>query len=293
VAFHIRNGRSIERELGRLARDEFRTALEQLGESHPDEEAIHDARKSLKKIRAVLRLVEPALGSEYRDQNEQLRAAAHSLGALRDADVTAATIEALQGRYSTVITESMARQVEGNLRRRHRGLETREPRLVNRATPVLRRLQEQTPQDIREAARFKIVRRAVRDGYRRARKALADVQLDSDAALVHLFRRRVKNHWYQMRLLECIHPTPRRRARTLRQLDAHLGDDHNLALLRAALLEGGSDIAPAETSALLLGCIDKRQTTLRKRALKVAGRLLRRRPKDFDRSLRRWWRDRA
>ena len=45
MAFHIRNGRSIERELGRLARDEFRTALEQLGESHPDEEAIHDARK--------------------------------------------------------------------------------------------------------------------------------------------------------------------------------------------------------------------------------------------------------
>jgi CHAD domain-containing protein len=62
-------------------------------------EAIHDARKRLKKARAALRLVRDRLGdAEYRRENEALRDAARPLSEIRDADVLIATLEGLMGR---------------------------------------------------------------------------------------------------------------------------------------------------------------------------------------------------
>ena len=64
-------------------------------------EAIHDARKHLKKSRALLRLVRPALGSKaYRRENDALRDAGLALSGARDADVLVETVDKLAARYA-------------------------------------------------------------------------------------------------------------------------------------------------------------------------------------------------
>src|SRR5262249_50856943 len=139
MAFHIKRQRPIAPELRRLARKEFRNTLEQLDANEPDEDAVHEARKSLKKIRAVLRLVEPEVEG-YGEQNEQLRIAAHALAALRDADVTAETIEKLHRHYPTLISGHVATVLTKNVRRRSRSVQARAPRLLGRSRRIVRRM---------------------------------------------------------------------------------------------------------------------------------------------------------
>src|SRR5215218_10746502 len=79
------------------AREQLAAAAERL--EHADEDAVkavHEARKHLKKTRALLRLVRPALGRKaYRRENDALRDAGLALSGTRDADVRVATAAAL------------------------------------------------------------------------------------------------------------------------------------------------------------------------------------------------------
>ena len=61
---------------------------------------MHGARKDLKKTRALLRLVRPALpGKVYRRENRELRDIARALSSTRDADVLVAVVDGLHKRY--------------------------------------------------------------------------------------------------------------------------------------------------------------------------------------------------
>jgi hypothetical protein len=59
---------------------------------------------------------------------------------------------------------------------------------------------------------------------------MPSIRANSDDARFHTWRRRVKDHWYHMRLLEHLNATAHARARRLTRLEAWLGDDHNLVL---------------------------------------------------------------
>src|SRR5215510_13697771 len=103
MSFRLKHRHSIGNELGGLVRKEFKSALAELDGGRPDEEAIHEARKSVKKIRAELRLLHDDLGSEYDKANRRLRVAAHSLSSLRDVDVVMETMRDLKHHYPALI----------------------------------------------------------------------------------------------------------------------------------------------------------------------------------------------
>ena len=62
MAFRLSRRHSIPVQLGRIARREIDAALDELDRRALDRRAIHEARKSVKKVRAVLRLLRDALG---------------------------------------------------------------------------------------------------------------------------------------------------------------------------------------------------------------------------------------
>jgi len=80
MAFRLDKGAPTTDGLRRVVRKEFRKSLKALS-AQPDREAIHQARKSVKKIRSVLRLVREDLGRAYAKENRRLRTAAHCLSA--------------------------------------------------------------------------------------------------------------------------------------------------------------------------------------------------------------------
>src|SRR5512134_3421447 len=74
--------------------DNSEAMLRQEGEER--DAGIHDARKAFKKIRAVLRLVRPILGSTYRHENAWFRDSARGLSDLRDAQAVLESFDKLQ-----------------------------------------------------------------------------------------------------------------------------------------------------------------------------------------------------
>jgi hypothetical protein len=75
----------------------------------------------------------------------------------------------------------------------------------------------------------------------------------------------------------------------LRDLQTWLGEDHNHALLRAAILAAPDRFGDASTTAVVLGCIAKHQSWLRGHALRLGHRLFSAKPADFRKSVGSWW----
>jgi CHAD domain-containing protein len=293
MAFGLTRRRPLAKELARIVAKEFERTLGHVAADSADRvEGIHEARKSIKKIRAVVRLVRKDLGGAARVLNRQLRAIAHQLSPLRDVDATLEIMESLRAHYPRLVTSSLfARVHRGLVAWRRRALARLDPdRALARVARDIRRSATETPELIRRRVRgYASIRAGMTRGYRRARKAMASVQANPDDSAWHIWRRRVKDHWYHIRLLEGISATARRRARRLKRLETWLGDDHNLVLLRTTILSAPTQFGRDRTTAVVLGCIATYQTTLRRRTLRLGDRLFARRPKVFRQSVDGWW----
>ena len=288
MAFRLRHRRSFAKDLERLLDAEFRTALKSVTEPAPDEKAIHEARKSVKKIRAVLRLLQQPLGSSYGAENRRLRDAAHCLAPIRDVDATIETVRQLRSRYTHVMTPAIVRALTHGLRGQQRRVQARAARLVAPAIRHLQKSKTSAPDRIRRVGKFTAVLSGMTRGYRRARKAMEKLSIDSDATQFHAWRRRVKDHAYHVQLFAGFHATPRGRARSLKKLETLLGDDHNLAMLRSTILDAPDTFGSARVTLLVLGCIVKAQAWLRPRMLKAGRRLFGHDPSEFRRSVTEW-----
>jgi hypothetical protein len=119
---------------------------------------------------------------------------------------------------------------------------------------------------------------------------MACVSTDPENRPFHTWRRRVKDHWYHMRLLEALTGRAQVRTRRLKQLETWLGDDHNLVMLRATILEAPARFGDERMTAVVLGCAAKYETTLRRRALKSGRQLFASTPSAFRTHIDRWWR---
>jgi hypothetical protein len=284
MAIRLNRGRPAARALARVVAKELEKAIEDLGHRRgvSRAEAVHEARQSVKKARAVLHLLKQNLGRDYRVDG-RLRSLAHRLSSLRDADASPEIMNALRDHYPGIVTRSMSRAVQRGLLARTRGTVARvDPdRLLPLVAGELERLRTRVQRRIRRVTQAGAMRSGLKRGYRRARKAMACVRTHHEDAQFHAWRRRIKDHWYQMRLLGCLNTHAQARIRRLKQLATWLGDDHNLVVLRATILEAPARFGDERMTAIVLGCVAKYQTTLRRRALRYGRQLFASTPSAF------------
>src|SRR5262245_30000741 len=93
MAYRLKANESIGKGLRRVVTNEVRDAIELLSAAKPSDEALHEARKSIKKIRAIIDLV----GDEISAARAVglLREAGRLLSPLRDADALVVSADAL------------------------------------------------------------------------------------------------------------------------------------------------------------------------------------------------------
>lgn len=241
-------------------------------------ESVHEARKDLKKLRSVLRLVRGEIGDEaYRRENARFRDAGRVLSGARDAQVKLETIGALTGRPGRMPTKT-------NLRAYVQALE-RERRALSRAGAKREAAVARAVAEI-EAGRVAVrgwapsedgwglvaggFGRSYRDGGRRLR----DVRVDPSAENVHEWRKRVKDHWYHLRILRGLWPAEvGTRADEAHRLSELLGDHHDLAVLAEDARERREIFRRRETLAGLLAAAEARQGELLAEALPLGDRL--------------------
>jgi CHAD domain-containing protein len=293
MAYRLGEAESTREGLRRCAREELERAIHDLTERVRDDpvEAVHDARKSLKKERSLLRMARGSLpASERRRENGVLRDAGRRLSVARDADVM---IEALQkiaeryaGQFPATAVDGIRERLEGE-----RELARLELMASGATSAVAHDLKEALPRVEEWRLRtggWKAIARGLRRGYRDGRKAFARARKDPTAENLHEWRKRGKDLWYHLRLLEDTAPhTVSAHADDAHLLTDLLGDDHDLTLLRQSLLARARDV-PADTAAVV-GAIEHRQGQLREEAFYLGQRIYAESPKAFTDRMHAYW----
>ena len=97
MAYRLQPGESVREGLRRIAREELSSAAAGLRQAtaRTRDDAIHEARKSVKKVRAILRLMRGELGDTYAIENRRLRDVARRLSVYRDGTVMIETLDQL------------------------------------------------------------------------------------------------------------------------------------------------------------------------------------------------------
>jgi CHAD domain-containing protein len=290
MAFRLKSRKAIGRQLSRVVAGELTSAIDAIGNTAPmSTDNVHEVRKHVKKVRAVLRLLESSLGNGYGTLSGRLRSASRRLSALRDADASLETLEKLRVRHPHVLTASVVRSVDRGLKANKQQAQFRVPRLLAGVVRTLEQSTRTVPGQIRKNADRDAMRSGVRRGYKRAREAMALARGRDDDEGMHRWRRRVKDHWYHMRLLKDASAHISARVRSLKQLETWLGDHHNLVVLHRLILDAPARFGDDRTIAAVLGCIDERRLALRRRASRRGTRLFAARPARFRQQIDRWW----
>ena len=119
---------------------------------------------------------------------------------------------------------------------------------------------------------------------------MAEASSDTSGEAVHEWRKRVKDHWYHLRLLRKGWPKVLKRT----EKDAHalgdlLGDEHDLVVLNETLeAEAGTMWDPARADALR-AIVDRRREELLAEAFPLGRRLYAEKPARFTTRIRRYW----
>jgi CHAD domain-containing protein len=312
--------------LRRIALGQLDVAIEMLegSERLTPEQRVHEARKALKRLRALLRLVQDELGEPaYEREHELLRRCGTRLAKARDAEVLLATLERLiegspkqlgsrrgvqrlrarlqterDGAAALALADSATQAgVLGDLRAMRVRVSTWEladPGGIEAIEPALERLYAKGRRRMRRAQR-------ARGERARGRK-------------LHEWRKRVKDLRYAMEILEragqgkragkagggkarkqakaraeaaLIHELAKRAD----DLGEALGEEHDLAVLaervRVEAKAGRASGAPGPGARkALLKAIARRRKRLRKKALRDGKRVYARKPKRFVRRVR-------
>jgi CHAD domain-containing protein len=283
---------SVRAAIRRVARKRIGHALELL-DHNPDAHAgerIHEARKQLKQVRSLLRLIEHDVGRKRCARvDNRLCDVARSLSQLRDITVLLATLQSLRG--SGVMTT-------GSLVKVRSIMEVRWERACAQllATPSQRRrLTEPLREARRRIARWSSIHRgwkAMGTGLRRIyRAAVAAMSFDGSDEALHESRKRTKDLLYAAEFLKRLRPRPMRvKIDAIRHLTDLLGDDHDLAVLERSLAsELHGHLRPLELNRLTMA-VARRRRSIQSEARAVARGLYAESEDAFVSRIHQYWR---
>ncbi|MGV1049309.1 MAG: CHAD domain-containing protein [Solirubrobacterales bacterium] len=280
--------------LRRIARGRAEKAVAALREADEENlaEAIHGARKDLKKLRAVLRLLRDELGHKrFRRENRRYRDAGRQLAASRDAEVKVQTLRSLEqhagARFPSGPSLAWFEALEAD-RERVAAEQGEASEAIDRAVAAIEEAGAAIPYWPIDADSWRLLEPGISRSYSDGRRALKRVRAGGDAEAVHEFRKRAKDLWYQLRLLYdawpgLLGPT----AEEAHALADLLGDHHDLAVLAEDLDARAGLVASRQDFRAL---IEARQAELLEEALALGERLYAEKPKHYRRRLRTYWR---
>jgi CHAD domain-containing protein len=261
------------------------SAARRLEEDHGHDpvEAVHRARTDLKKARAALRLVAPAMPSGAgRAADHALRDRGRALAASRDADVALDTLARLADALPPAAVEALRVPLTIRATASH----ATGPAPADHAAALRALVHDARGWPLSRADRDALAGGLART-YAQGRDALSDVRHVPSTEALHEWRKRVKDHWYQLRLVrDAWVPVLTAYADEAHALSRLLGDDHDLAVF-AALVEEEPSLAADADAQGVLDLVEGRRAAAQEQALALGARLYAERTRAFARRMRR------
>ncbi len=282
----------------RLAEEQLDRALAALtsadAEADAVDEAVHDARKRFKKIRAALRLVRDEVGSQvYSSTNDTFRNAGRRLSPLRDSQVLIETLDDLRARYADILDEQAFETIRRNLQKRHDAVFAQlieEEQAVDAVVETLDAARASIQTWPIDAEGFDAFYGGLKRVYKRGRNAMHVARSDPSTENLHEWRKRVKYLWYHLRILKRTWPDLLDEwADTTHDLANLLGDDHDLAVLHATLQDEPTLHEDERAYRALLGLIEQHRRQLQAQAWPLGQRLYTESPSDFTDRVAAYW----
>ncbi len=287
MAYRLKLDELAQKGLRRIASEQIRRAESSLM-SGANGAGVHETRKCLKRIRALLRLMRPGMTPEcFAEENARYRDIGRVLSGTRDKQILRETVLKLQTEqpepHPALIT-LLGIVIEDN---------EKSPAISVDVTLALHSL-ETAAKAARllklKPAEFTTVTAGLEACYRKARKSFASAYADPTDEAIHEWRKTIQQHWRHMQLLSRAWPAyidvRIEAARTLSQM---LGDDHDLSILATFVKSLPENRLSAQAATDVVTLARARQAELRAAAAPRGRQLLAQSPGGLAKSIEEIW----
>jgi CHAD domain-containing protein len=236
--------------------------------------AVHEVRKHLKKLRAAMRLAVSEIGKNCLAKEDRcVRRIGRLVSDLRDAQVRLQTFRRLRDKAAKDRSKHLFPCTEELLLLERESFSAAFAGWQRQAVPQLEEVKARLLAWPLDDMNWKEICNAVCKIYRRGQRALAEAIDDPETDNFHAWRKRVKDVWYELRILQPLNRTVlEEMAHDAEVLSELLGNEHDLDFLRTRLeKESGDQILAAELTSLQK-LISKRCKRLRRDALELGRR---------------------
>jgi CHAD domain-containing protein len=235
---------------------------------------VHEVRKHLKKLRAAMRLAIGRVGKNCHAREDRcVRKIGRLVSDLRDAQVRLQTFIELRDQAAKAIGKERFPRTEELLLLERDSFSAAFDGWQSRAIPQLERVRTRLMNWPLKGITWNQICGAVGKIYKRGQRGLTKTIDDPEAENFHAWRKRVKDIWYQLRILQPLNRV------VLEQIDHDaevlgelLGCEHDLHFLLARLEKEYGDEVLANELAQLKRLIGKRCNRLQRDALELGRR---------------------
>ncbi len=290
MAYRLKLSEPMDVGIRRIAAEQIDRAIVHI-EATAGEEAVssvHEARKCLKRTRALLRFGRPKIEPEaYKQSNALLRDVGRAMSGTRDLDVLDQTLADLQlakalkpgtsARLVRMLAAARAGATTDRLTAEARGA------MVDR----LRALREGLPELAIAADDHRLVTVGIANCLADCRKAFEKAFESDHGEAFHDWRKSIQLHWRQMQLVERAWPAYcHARIVEARAISELIGRDRDLGLLLAFV---AAQPVPKAMQSEVNRLVARRQALLRLEAKAMGERLLAEGTGGFCRRLEQYW----
>ena len=246
---------------------------------------VHEIRKTCKRLRALLRMVQPRLSpDEFRKADRKIRDLAAQLATLRDNRILVETLDKIAQHFDPLLNETALAPVRESLQALHASTSRMAAASASRRSlqKRLKRLRGILDNIDLEGISRKTIISGMTASYRRGRRAYAALEAVPDTANAHTLRRHAKHLYYLLQFTAdwndaALAPLVGK----FHRLEDELGNDHDIAVLVETLTKQ-PQLCPDKTRRELLSALaESRRIALLSSALRLAGELYRDRPRKY------------
>jgi CHAD domain-containing protein len=235
---------------------------------------VHEVRKHLKKLRAAMRLAVGEVGKNcHACEDRCVRKIGRLVSDLRDSQVRLQTFAELRDQTAKKPEQQLFPRTEELLLLERESFSAAFAGWQTQAIPQLERVKARLMDWPLEGLTWKQICGAVAKIYRRGQRGLAKTIADPVPENFHEWRKRVKDIWYQLRILQPLNRVVlEEMAHDAEVLGELLGREHDLVFLLARLEKESGDEALTGELSQLQKLIGKRCKRLRRDALELGRR---------------------
>jgi CHAD domain-containing protein len=284
MGFRLKLREPLPGGLKRVFREQIDAALRLC--RHPAKQrgvTVHEVRKHLKKLRAAMRLAVSEVGKNRHAREDRfVREIGRLVSDLRDAQVRLQTLIQLRDEATKKSAENPFPRIEELLSLERESFSAAFDGWQKQAIPKLECVGERLAKWPLDGITWKRICGAVEKIYKRGQRGLAKTIKKPVPENFHAWRKRVKDLWYQLRILQPLNRVVLEKiAADADALGELLGREHDFDFLMERLEKESGDEAMRDALAQLQKLIRKRGKRLCRDALELGRRFYAEPPKAF------------